>query len=121
MLTVRNQKSDAMNALITKEAGYVGSHSDTAADVESWLHRHPAGRPHPNTRTGGELERDLGRQRRVAGQSLGPGRGGEDLRVAHQPGPGDGHAVHACLTNSIPHFGHLPGLSLFTSLSISHE
>ncbi len=35
LLTVRNQKWDAMNALITKEAGYVGSHADTAADVES--------------------------------------------------------------------------------------
>jgi uncharacterized protein (UPF0333 family) len=35
LLTVRNQKWDAMNALITKEAAYVGGHSDTTADVES--------------------------------------------------------------------------------------
>jgi hypothetical protein len=35
LLTVRNQKWDAMNALITNEAAYVGPHSATAADVES--------------------------------------------------------------------------------------
>jgi len=35
LLTVRNQKWDALNALITKEAGYVGAHSADAADVES--------------------------------------------------------------------------------------
>lgn len=35
LLTVRNQKWDAMNVLVTKEAAYVGPHADTAADVES--------------------------------------------------------------------------------------
>jgi len=35
LLTVRNQKWDALNALITKEGSYVEDHSDTEADAES--------------------------------------------------------------------------------------
>jgi hypothetical protein len=35
LLDVRNEKWDAMNALITSEAAYVAKHSDTVSDVES--------------------------------------------------------------------------------------